>query len=125
MRKPGLYAIHEAILQVLRDHPDGISEGEMRRILRIPNDEMVQFGRRRRDLHSYYHIDKVRRGKDVLYILRGEKDAATDAIPIDRKLRAQVLARARGRCQMCGRTILDDDIKLEIDHKIPRHLGGQ
>jgi hypothetical protein len=47
------------------------------------------------------------------------------AAPVSEKLRAQVLHAAHGRCQMCGKNILDDKIKLQADHKIPSSWGGK
>ena len=42
----------------------------MRVALRIQPEEQIQFGRRRRDLHDYYRIDKKRVGKKTVYIIR-------------------------------------------------------
>lgn len=50
MGKTRLYRIHEQILDVMKQHPEGISEGDIRKILNIPPEEQSQFGRRRRDL---------------------------------------------------------------------------
>lgn len=46
---------------------------------------------------------------------RGEQSIST-------RLRAQVLAPQR--CAQCGRTPLDDGVKLVVDHKIPQSWGG-
>lgn len=97
----------------------------MRVALRIPADEMVQFGRRRRELHAYYRIEKKRTGGKVLYIFRGTRTTPLDTEPINQKLRAQVLHAARGRCSMCGRTIQEQGITLQVDHKVPRNWGGR
>lgn len=40
------------------------------------------------------------------------------------KLRAEVLNAANGRCEMCGNTIKEDRIKLQVDHRVPREWGG-
>ena len=71
MAKPSLGQIHERILALLKAHPEGISEGEMRATLRIRPEEQVQFGRRRRELHYHYRIDKKRIGSKTVYIFRG------------------------------------------------------
>ena len=125
MPKPGLGKIHDQILALMREHPEGISEGEMRAALGIRPEEQVQFGRRRRDLHYYYQIDKKRLGKKTVYIYRGPLDAPRDAAPIDLKNRALALHAAHGRCGMCGRTIEKDRVTLVVDHKIPRDWGGK
>jgi len=52
-KKPALGKIHEQMLALLKNHPLGISEGEMRAALQIKAQDQTQFGRRRRDLHYY------------------------------------------------------------------------
>ena len=125
MAKPSLGQIHEQILALLKEHPEGLSEGEMRTKLGVRSEEQVQFGRRRRDLHYYYRIDKRRIGPKTVYIYVGPRDRPLDAAPIDLKTRALVLHAAHGRCGMCGRTVEKHDITLVIDHKIPREWGGK
>jgi len=115
-------ALHEKILEVLRKHPDGISERDIRRAL---HNEDVQFGRRRRELHAHYNIQRKRQGNQTLYVLIGPKELPLDADPISPKLRAQALHAAQGRCRMCGNTINRDSITLVIDHKLPRDWGGK
>ena len=46
MAKPALGKIHEQILALLKEHPEGISEGEMRAALKIQAEDQTQFGRR-------------------------------------------------------------------------------
>jgi len=113
------------MIALMKEHPEGISEGEMRTALGLPSEEQVQFGRRRRDLHYYHRIDKKRVGTKVLYIYRGPLEVPRDASPIDDKTRALVLRLAHRRCGMCGRTIDRHGIALVIDHKIPREWGGK
>lgn len=97
----------------------------MRVALRIQPEEQIQFGRRRRDLHYYYRIEKKRIGKKTVYIYRGPLVVPRDATPTDAKTRALVLHAAHGRCGMCGRTIEKHGIALVVDHKIPREWGGK
>ncbi len=125
MVKSRLYRIHEQILDVMKQHPEGISEGDIRKLLNIPPEEQSQFGRRRRDLHQFYIIDKKREGSRILYVFRGEKANPLDAEPISSRLRTLALHSAHGRCQMCGQTIERHQITLVIDHKIPRDWGGK
>jgi 5-methylcytosine-specific restriction endonuclease McrA len=117
--------IHKQMLALLEAHPEGISEGEMRAALKIPAEKMTQFGRRRRDLHQHYRIEKKRQGIDVKYVLVGPLAEPLDDAPIGIRLRAEALREARGRCQMCGRTIVEDGIRLVVDHKLPRTWGGK
>lgn len=112
------------ILEVMRRHPDGISEGEIREILGIPAAEQTNFGRRRRELNYHYIIETRRRGSKVEYIYKGPRDRARDTRQINPRLRAQALHAARGRCGMCGRSVEQHGIVLVIDHKVPREWGG-
>ncbi|MGF1652951.1 MAG: HNH endonuclease [Actinomycetales bacterium] len=79
--------------------------------------------RRLRDLRRYFHVPaEPQASGPPRYVLHGW--AATTATPeaISPRLRAQVLAPQR--CAQCGRTPLDDHVKLHVDHKIPRSWGG-
>jgi len=96
----------------------------MRASLRIPAEEQTQFGRRRRDLHYYYRIDKKRIGPKTVYIYRGALKVPRDATPTNPRVRALVLHEAHGRCGMCGRTVEKHKVALVVDHKIPRAWGG-
>jgi 5-methylcytosine-specific restriction endonuclease McrA len=107
------------------EHPEGISEGEMRSALNLRSDEQTQFGRRRRQLNDHYRIDRKRIGKKTVYIYRGPLEVSRDANPINGKMRALALHAAHGRCGMCGRTIEKHGITLAVDHKIPREWGGK
>ena len=79
-----------------------------------------QRDRRMRDLYPYFRIDKTpeRRPRYVLV----SRKPPTDDTPLDRRTRAQVLQPQR--CAMCGRTPLQDGVRLVVDHKIPREWGG-
>lgn len=125
MARPALGKIHDQILNLLKEHPEGISEGEMRAALRIQPEDQTQFGRRRRDLHYYYRIEKKLIGKKTVYIYRGPLEISRDATPTNAKTRALVLHLAHGRCGMCGRTIEKHGVTLVVDHRIPREWGGK
>lgn len=120
-----LYEIHYKILDLIKQHPEGISEGAIRVQLGIPADKQVQFGRRRRELTAYYRFNKHRVGSETLYTYAGERERALDAEPINPKLRAQALHVASGRCGMCGRTLEKHHVTLVVDHRIPRDWGGK
>jgi hypothetical protein len=117
--------LHNRMIALLQANPDGLTEGELREKLEIPTRDMAQFGRRRRELYNWFRIDSGRRGTDFVYRYVGERDVPRDAEPISQSLRAKILWRDRSRCRMCGRTPQEDDIKLHIDHKIPREWGGK
>jgi len=60
----------------------------------------------------------------TLYKYGGIRRNTTDEGGVNIRIRAEVLHSARGRCQMCGRTVAEDGIKLVVDHKRPRAWGG-
>lgn len=82
-----------------------------------------QLQRRRRDLNPYFLIEQSRAGLETLYELKRRKDTTREpGGGISERVAAQVLQH--GRCAMCGRTPLEDGVKLQVDHKIPREWGG-
>lgn len=113
------------ILEVMKQHPNGITEGEIRDILKIPPTEQANFGRRRRELNYLHLIERVREGPRVLYVYKAPRTTPRDLSGINARLRAQVLHAARGRCGNCGRTIEKHGIVLVVDHKVPREWGGE
>ena len=44
---------------------------------------------------------------------------------INNKLRSLVMIRDNSTCQMCGKTVKDDHIKVHIDHIVPYTWGGK
>src|SRR5260370_668695 len=85
------------ILEVMKRHPDGITEGEIRELLKIPPAEQANFGRRRRELNYLHLIEKAQDGPRVLYIYKGPRETPKDTSQINLRLRAQILHAARGR----------------------------
>jgi 5-methylcytosine-specific restriction endonuclease McrA len=79
-----------------------------------------QRDRRLRDLYPFFRIDRTSERRPR-YVLKSRKPLADDK-PLDRKTRAQVLQPQR--CAMCGKTPLEDGVKLVVDHKLPREWGG-
>lgn len=82
----------------------------------------TQLGRRRRDLNPHFEIESRRFGRETKYRLAGRKSEAQNSQGISEKVRAEVLQW--GRCAMCGRRALEDDVRLQVDHRIPQSLGG-
>jgi len=113
------------ILEVMKAHPEGITEGEIRELLQIAPTDQANFGRRRRELHAVYLIDKRREGARILYVYRGLRESPRDTAQINLRLRAEALRVARGRCGICGRSIDKHGIVLVVDHKLPREWGGE
>jgi 5-methylcytosine-specific restriction endonuclease McrA len=131
--KPG--GIHLRIVDVLKRFPEGVTGGQIRQELEkegLRPEDQTHLDRRKRDLKKWFVIHKIKttqeiQGKKrsaVLYRYVGEKPRVTDEGQISQKLRAEVIHAARGRCQMCGKTIEKHDITLVVDHRKPRDWGG-
>lgn len=117
--------LHRQMVEVLKAHPEGLTEGELREKLDVPTDAQAQFGRRRRELYNWYRIEKVTRGRDVAYQYIGQLEKPRSTELIGSGTRARILLRDHSTCQMCGRTPQLNSIRLVIDHKIPREWGGK
>ena len=122
---PHLRDLHRRILEILAAHPEGIAIGAIRADLGLKATEQQHLDRRLRDLDARYVIERVREGGALLYVLVGERAIPLDDSGISKSLRAQVLHLAGGRCQMCGRTVIEDRARLHMDHRIPRDWGGK
>lgn len=131
--KPG--TIHTRIVEMMKLFPDGISGGQIRQELEkrgLLSDDQTHLDRRKRELKKWFLIQRVssiaivngKKRRVTLYKFAGEKRAITDEGNVNLKLRAAVIHAAHGRCQMCGRTIEKDGIKLVVDHRRPRDWGG-
>lgn len=120
--RPG--AIHRKIVDLLRQHPQGLTSGQIRAKLNLAPDAQAQLDRRRRDLRKWFILEKTQVGNDWIYVLKGERDQTQLERGVNIRVRAAVLNRAHGRCQMCGRTIAEHGIVLVVDHKIPVDWGG-
>lgn len=100
-----------------------LSMPEIRNLLGLASGEQEHLNRRMRELYVPFKIERSRHGDESLYRLISLSDKprkGTSTISI--KLRAWVLRDQR--CAMCGRTPSEDHVKLHVDHKIPRSLGG-
>jgi HNH endonuclease len=120
--RPG--AIHRQIAELLRQHPEGLTSGQIRAKLNLAPDEQAQLDRRRRDLRKWFILEKRQDGGDWVYTLKGEREVSVLERGVNIRLRAAVLGRAHGRCQMCGRTVAQHSVVLVVDHKIPVDWGG-
>ena len=119
-----LTGIHVKILELLKANPDGLTIYEIR--TNIPDMDVQQhLDKRVRELRYQYKVPFKKIAGRGVYIFEGERENAIDDDGlISSKLRAKLLHSAHGKCQMCGKSISDDGIKLQIDHKIPRNWGG-
>lgn len=115
--------VARAILALLREHPGGLNIDEMKARVDLGADQM-HFDRRLRSLRKYFHVPRKKIDGRWVYVYEGPKDDVKESGSITGKQRARILNLAKGRCQMCGRTVDDDRIKLEVDHRIPQTWGG-
>ena len=120
--RPG--KIHQLLAEILQEHPEGLTSGQLREKTGLGPTEQAQLDRRRRDLKTWYHIEKRMRAREVVYVFKGVRDVPLQAEAVNWRRRASALGRAHGRCQMCGRTVADHGVVLVVDHKIPRDWGG-
>jgi 5-methylcytosine-specific restriction endonuclease McrA len=82
-----------------------------------------QLDRRKRELHPYFAIERIRSGRQVRFRLSHRKARSeSEAVGISERTRARVLQH--GRCAMCGRTPLEHGVVLQVDHKMPQAWGG-
>lgn len=87
-------------------------------------EDQSQIDRRVRELRRYFDIPAIQARGEHRYVLQGWSStrpaSAADALSLRRK--AEVLRP--GRCAQCGKTPLDDHVKLVVDHKVPQSWGG-
>lgn len=123
-RKIDVPKISLDILEILKQNPDGLNIYEIRN--KLNNGDVQQhMDRRVRQLDQFFIIDRVRSGRFVKYVYRGERKAdewVYRSIPKD--TRAKILNDSKGICSMCGRSIKEDGVKITVDHKIPLSVGG-
>jgi len=121
--KPCVIALK--ILGVLKANPNGLTISQIREHIPAAHGGQEQLGRRLRDLDPFFVIDRIRRGKDILYKYAGPRpEGEWEYGDISKKQRASILYRAGRRCQMCGRTPEADQVHLHVHHRIPQSWGG-
>lgn len=115
--------VAKAILDLLRLHPEGLDIDQLKETLDVGADQM-HLDRRLRSLRKYYDVPGAFEGGRYVYKLGARKTGVTDSGVISGRLRAEALNLAKGRCQMCGKTVAEDGVKLQVDHKVPQAWGG-
>lgn len=122
---PKLTGVYTKIYKLLAEHPAGLDIVQIRQALGTGEGEQEHLNRRVRHLRKFYDLPrKMINGRHV-YVLEGlKKNAHVDDGSISGRLRAEILHLAKGRCQMCGKTVIEDGVRLQIDHKIPQTWGG-
>ena len=111
------------VLFETRDAP--LTEVELIKRFEEDNDPQSQLGRRKRDIYDHFKVEKVWEKGD-----RKPRYVRTGRLPEPRKKKQTISARVRaevlrlGRCAMCGASPRTEDVRLEVDHKIPMDWGG-
>ena len=118
-----LNPVAKAILDLLRFNPGGLDIDEMKAQANLGSDQM-HFDRRLRSLRKHFHVPRKKIKGRWVYVYEGPKENVKESGSITGKQRARILNLAKGRCQMCGKTVSEDGIKLEVDHRIPQTWGG-
>lgn len=109
------------ILYSNRDKP--LTMADIRSKLDLEPGEQEHLNRRMRELYRVFEIERSRRGTEATYRLIGRTSQPNEGSDsISKKIRAWVLRNQR--CAQCGRTPLEDNIKLHVDHKVPQAWGG-
>ena len=117
-----------AVLYESRDDPPNIAQVRQRVGTRLAQSEeelgdQANFSRRLRELDPFFLIERTRRGSETLYRLVRQKPKRSDqGKPISKTLRSWVLRDQR--CAQCGRTPVEDGVKLHVDHILPKDWGG-
>jgi len=100
-----------------------LTQLEIRSMLEERLGMQEQLDRRRRDLNPYFEVERSRSGKETRYRLVARKAVLpAKAGGISERVRAQVFQF--GRCDMCGRTVAEHRVVLQVDHKMPQNWGG-
>jgi 5-methylcytosine-specific restriction endonuclease McrA len=87
-------------------------------------EDQSQTDRRVRELRRYFDVQAERIGGEHRYVLRGWAAGRSASLGPEISLRRRAQVLSPQRCAQCGRTPLDDSVKLVVDHKIPRSWGG-
>lgn len=72
-----------------------------------------------------YIIEYDRTTKCYCFPFFDPQNEPKDARYISAKLKALVMIRDNSTCQMCGRTVKHDHIRVHIDHIVPLSWGGK
>lgn len=116
-------SISQKIYRVLYENRDKpLTLAQIREGLNLTTTEQGQFDRRMRDLYPIFEFEKPRNGSSYMYRIVKLLDVQLNTSSISAKIRAEVLKEQR--CAQCGKTPLEDQIKLDVDHKIPQKWGG-
>lgn len=123
---PAKRKLYEAFLKIGVGIPASLPQ--LREAMGVQPHEQQQLRKRIQELEEE-GFDIPQEGYqdgEYLYVLKSEYPVRPPKprMNISGKRRAKILNIAAGRCQMCGRSVAEDGIKLEVDHRVPLDLGG-
>jgi hypothetical protein len=124
---PKFGAVAAKAFALLQKHPAGLTMKAMRDMTGYTTGTQEHFTRRVRTIRDFYELERHKVDGQDIYILGPRKtaDESGERLSVSKKLRAQLLHTAHQRCQMCGKSIKEHGVVLEIDHKIPVSWGGK
>lgn len=112
------------ILRYLKEH---VGEPVPREVLDDLVNHVGGWERSARTLRDDGYELIVTRGKNTTYCLTSAEpvNEARGNRTINNKLRAMVMLRDNSTCQMCGKSVAEDGIKIHVDHIVPYEWGGE
>ena len=116
--------LQKQIIETLKQNPQGLTIHEIRSNLGLQPGEQENLSRRVRDLTRYYTLQRGYQEGRYVYKL-GDLKSKFLYGPISNKLRTKILIKYNSTCQLCGRNVQEDGIKLHVDHKTPLSSGGK
>ena len=111
------------ILRYLKEH---VNEEVPRKVLDDLVDHVGGWERSARTLRDDGYELIVNRSNNTYRLTSAEpvNEPRTNRA-INGKLRAMIIVRDNSTCQMCGKTVEKDGIRIQIDHIVPFTWGGQ
>jgi len=123
---PAKKRLYEAFLEIGIGNPASLPQ--LRDAMGVAPHEQQQLRKRIQELEEegFDIPQEGYRDGEYLYVLKSQYPTRPPKprVNISGKRRAKIIGIAASRCQMCGRTVAEDEIKLEVDHRVPLDLGG-
>lgn len=110
------------LLRYLKEH---VGEQIPRSVLEEVANHVGSWERSLRTLRDDgYILEYNRSTKCYCFPFAEPQNAPKDDRYISNKLKSLVLIRDNSTCQMCGKTVKEDNIRVQIDHIVPLSWGG-
>lgn len=115
----------QIVLEYLQKHVgEAVPREELERLF----PQHVSWERSTRTLRDDgYDLRVEKKGPNTTYCLVSAEPTFSpkDSRAINDKLRAMVLLRDQSTCQMCGKSVAKDGIRVHVDHIVPHEWGGE